>query len=188
MGETIVIIFFFILLVSLGLIAYVKLQTSNIDAQQDEQAALTATEVALKVLYLPEIQCSFENVPIHNCIDLSKMIAFTLKDPVELDDRPRFYEYYRTSELHGEYPSDSIFLLNYFDLFGYAYINLQIIVPGSDRGINHTLYSNLPDNPESVSRISTFIPVSTFNAREDEGYRYGYGILEVVSYSAGEVS
>ncbi|NOZ80661.1 MAG: hypothetical protein GXP63_03215 [DPANN group archaeon] len=196
MGETIVVVFIFIILITFGIIAYVNQQTSNIDEQKSEQNGLRATEVVLRALYLPEIRCSFDDVPVHNCIDLGKLVAFMNYDPINdsiknpngiLPAGSASRAYDRFNAKSGE-PTPEKYLPAYYDLFGYATINLSIVIPTVDENVVFTIYKNRPDWAETGATRRTFIPVSTYNPREKEGYRYGYGILEVTSYYGGQTA
>lgn len=73
MFETIavIVVFFFILVI--GLIYYSGVQNREIKKMQEEDKELRAIEIMKIATYLPELQCSMDNVLTANCIDLAKL-------------------------------------------------------------------------------------------------------------------
>jgi hypothetical protein len=76
MFETIavVIVFFFFLI--FGLVYYNSTQTKQIAAMADEDKQLRSIEIMKVATYLPELQCSTDNVLTPNCLDLTKLQSF----------------------------------------------------------------------------------------------------------------
>jgi len=103
MGETIAVLLVFFILVLIGFVFYTKIAKSNIEAEQDEQRQLKAIEVAQKASFLPEVQCSEENIITDNCIDFEKLNA--AKDIVKDNG------------------------LQYFDILGFSNITIFEIYP-----------------------------------------------------------
>lgn len=72
-GETIAVLFVFFVLIVIGFIFYVKIIKGNIESEKEELSQLRSVGIAQKVMFLPELQCSEDNVVIDNCIDLLKL-------------------------------------------------------------------------------------------------------------------
>ncbi|MBI2102126.1 hypothetical protein HYT53_05955 [Candidatus Woesearchaeota archaeon] len=75
MGETIAVLFVFFVLITIGFIFYVKVVKSNIEQEKDEFSQLRSVGVAQRVMFLPELQCSEDNIVKDNCIDILKLDA-----------------------------------------------------------------------------------------------------------------
>jgi len=72
-GETIAVLFVFFILIVIGFIFYVKVIKSNIELEKEELSQLKAIGIAQRVMFLPEVQCSEDNIIIDNCIDVLKL-------------------------------------------------------------------------------------------------------------------
>ena len=73
MGETIAVLFVFFILIIVGFIFYVKVIKGNIAVEAEELSQLRSVGIAQRVMFLPELQCSEDNIIIDNCIDLLKL-------------------------------------------------------------------------------------------------------------------
>ena len=72
-GETIAVLFVFFILVIVGFIFYVKVIKGNIEADQEELSQLKSVGIVQRIMFLPEVQCSEDNIIIDNCIDILKL-------------------------------------------------------------------------------------------------------------------
>ena len=72
-GETIAVLFVFFILIIVGFIFYVKVIKGNIELEKDELSQLRSIGIAQRVMFLPEVQCSEDNIIIDNCIDILKL-------------------------------------------------------------------------------------------------------------------
>ncbi|MDA1196430.1 MAG: hypothetical protein O2779_00515 [Nanoarchaeota archaeon] len=116
MGESVAILFIFFILIVFGFVFYMKILGSSAQVEFEENIQLQAIGVAQRVSFLPEVQCSRDNVRKENCIDLLKL--------EHLD------EIVPTNQLH------------YFDLFGFSRIRVQQLFPPGD---DLAVYDNVPD-------------------------------------------
>lgn len=74
MGETIIVLFIIIVIISLGLIVYFNFRSSSI-ASQAEEMQFGSSSMMLSVLSsIPEIKCSFK-AKDEDCIDTVKVLA-----------------------------------------------------------------------------------------------------------------
>ena len=72
-GETIAVLFVFFILIIIGFIFYVKVIKSNIELEKEELSQLKSIGIAQRFMFLPEVQCSEDNIIIDNCIDILKL-------------------------------------------------------------------------------------------------------------------
>ena len=72
-GETIAVLFVFFILIIIGFIFYVKVIKSNIQSESEELSQLKSVGIAQRIMFLPELQCSEDNIIIDNCIDILKL-------------------------------------------------------------------------------------------------------------------
>ena len=72
-GETIAVLFVFFILIVMGFLFYVKVIKSNIEIEQEELSQLRSVGIAQRIMFLPELQCSEDNIVIDNCIDILKL-------------------------------------------------------------------------------------------------------------------
>lgn len=135
MAESIGILFVFFMLLVLVMVFYSRLQGSKILEQREEDFIKKSIEIALIVSYLPEVQCSRDNVLEDNCFDLYKIGA--LGKIMAEDEKVRLY---------------------YYDQFEFSEIKINRIYPG---GENITLY----DNPKEdwVGKSAIPIPITIYD-------------------------
>jgi cbb3-type cytochrome oxidase subunit 3 len=179
MGETIAVLFIFLILVAFGFIFYARMQKSSYTEQQEENIALKAVEVAQKVSFLPELRCSSENVPVHNCIDTFKIMQFRA-----------------LAAKHN---------LFYYDAFLYSNISLEQVFPTPEPGdpifwhedpggdpaksgpCKVVIYENQPVDsagmPKWTSKTSTQVPTLLFDPIEGIAGQYYFGVLYVDVYN-----
>ena len=72
-GETVAVLFVFFILIVVSLIFYVKVIKGNIELEKDELSQLNSVGIAQRVMFLPEVQCSEDNIIIDNCVDILKL-------------------------------------------------------------------------------------------------------------------
>ena len=71
--ETIAVLFVFFLLIIIGFTFYTKIAKSNLKSEQDEFSQLESIAIAQKVMFMPELQCSQDNIAKENCFDKLKL-------------------------------------------------------------------------------------------------------------------
>lgn len=75
MGENMVILFIFFLLIGLAFIFYGKFSRQSTEIESYKSKSLKAIKVSELVSFFPEVRCSEENIPISNCFDLLRLEA-----------------------------------------------------------------------------------------------------------------
>lgn len=75
MGETIMVLLVFFVLVLLGFIFYINVMKSNIEVKREEIKQKEAIQVAQRAMFLPELQCAFRNIEANDCVDIMKLSA-----------------------------------------------------------------------------------------------------------------
>tara|TARA_Y100000294_G_C8533947_1_gene328211 strand:- start:650 stop:1129 length:480 start_codon:yes stop_codon:yes gene_type:complete len=139
MLETISVLAIFFVLVMLGLIFYSKALTSSIGTDKEESIQLDAIRISQKISFLPELQCSQQNIVKDNCIDVQKLEA--MPEIIKENEVP------------------------YFDQLSFSRIIVNEIYPGENEWVlydrplndyNHKIATNIP--------ISIFDPIENKNA------------------------
>jgi len=166
MGESIAIIFIFFVLLIFGFVFYMNVMRSSAKVEIEENIQLKAIGIAQKASFLPELQCSEENVRTENCIDLLKLEAA--------------YDMIKSNNIY------------YYDIFESSKIYIDNIFPGVTDSRERQdicpadydqekwpkcLYNNPLD--EYSNKLSTFIPISLYDSKEKT---YSFGILVVEVY------
>jgi hypothetical protein len=157
-GETITVLVVFIILIIIGMVVYSGFERNKNNEKVTEQIDLSANEIAMRAMFLPEISCSNENIPVHSCFDRMRLEAS--KNVLEANK-----------------------IDIYYDLFLYSNITVSIIFPreNPDAPIQtYTIYSNLPKN--YTSRVPTTVPVTIFEPTGEKGNEYSFGLLKVEVY------
>jgi len=136
-GETIAILFIFFLLIVLVFGFYSSIQKSSFGRKNIEVNELRSVEITQRISFLPEIQCSKDNIIIDNCFDLLKLEALMgiFEKNISLRD-----------DL-------------YYDKLGYSSITIKKIYPEENTWI---LYENPLANS---SNIFTPVPISLYDAK-----------------------
>ena len=115
--ETISVIFVFFILMAIGFIFYGKVIKGNIANDAEEISQLRSISIAQRAMFMPELQCSEDNVVKENCIDLLKLEASSFV----IDPNNPYY----------------------FDILGFSELNVTEIYPDYSW---HTVYSRkIPD-------------------------------------------
>ena len=140
MFETIAILIIFFFMVMFGFIFYARIQESAYTTEEKEVITLNTINIAEETSFLPEIQCSSENVPVDDCVDILKL--------------ERFRE---VAANNSEY---------YYYIFGNSNITIQEIYP--DPTASWELYNKPKEGWKSYSSIQ--IPTSIYNPLEHKYY------------------
>ena len=153
-GETITVLLVFFVIVIIGLIFYTKFAKDNLAIEQQEIYEQKSIAIAQRIMFLPELQCSEDNVIRDNCIDVLKLESTynVLKDPA--------------NEIY------------YFDIFEYSRVNVSLVYPKQDFGNSFVLYSKTL--PNYKTKHVTHFPVSIY---EPLSRQHAFGILQIETYS-----
>ena len=150
MGESVAILFIFFILMIFGFVFYMNILKGSAKVEIEENIQLKAIGIAQKASFLPELQCSDENVRKEDCIDLLRLDAAS-----NLIQQNHIY---------------------YFDIFEFSNIRVEKIWPPPTN--TWQLYNNTPSN--FSNRLSTFIPISLLNVTNDiPEYYFGTLIVDV---------
>ena len=152
-GETIAVLFIFFILITIGLIFYVKVLKGNIQSEAEESSQLKSVGIAQRVMFLPELQCSEDNVIRENCIDKLKLQS--------------------ASELMTNKKSD------YYDLFEFSNIVIKEINSEGNLIQIANIYSRTL-NEDFKNKFVTNIPISLYNSITR---RNTFGVLTIETYT-----
>jgi len=87
MMETIAVLAIFFILVALGLIFYSGVVTRNVAIEKEGYTQLYAIRIAQIASFLPELQCSQENIIVDNCINILNLESM----PEVIDENQIYY-------------------------------------------------------------------------------------------------
>jgi len=141
MGESIAILFIFLIFVVLGFGFYAKVQKSGFKSQQEKNIDLFAIETANKASFLPELQCSRKNIVVDNCFDILKIEAF-----------------------NGIVANNPDLVRHYYDVFGFSLITVEEVYPYTQQWV---IYNNTLNDSSS---IFTPVPISLYDAKSGMYY------------------
>ncbi len=120
MGESIAIIFIFIVLIGFGLIFYMNIMKGTTALKKEEGSQLQTIEVIQKIAFLPELQCSGASIIKQNCMDIFKLDA---AEQIIWENQ-----------------------LHYYDILGYSSVFIEEIYPYPTR--NWVIYNNSLEGAE----------------------------------------
>jgi hypothetical protein len=136
--ETMIVLLIFFILIGMGFIFYGKVSKSNFETEKFKQSQLVSVAVAQKVMFLPELQCSEQDIVKDNCIDILKLQS-------------------AVSVMNS-------YSLEYFDTFGFSEIRVREIYP---IGSTYDLYIRKPTNRlngfQTNVPVSLFDPITRTN-------------------------
>lgn len=138
MGENVAILFIFFILLVVSIVFYARVAETKVGMKQEEAFATKAIEIAQRVSYLAETQCSKDNIIESNCYDLHKLMAL--------------------SQINGLASNRA----HYYSRFRYANISINEVFPG-DSHIN--LYNFPPEEYLEKSSIQVPISICDFTKR-----------------------
>ena len=110
MGETIAVLFVFFILIIISFIFYVRVIKGNIQSESEELSQLRSVGIAERAMFLPEVQCSEDNVIADNCIDILK-----LKSAQDIMSQNEVYYYdlleFSNISVSQIYPSEATWII-----------------------------------------------------------------------------
>ena len=78
MGESIMVLIIFLFLLVLGVVFYAKIHTFISRQDKTAHQGDLSEQIAQKIRYMPELQCTLDGVVQFDCYDLIKLKAFAL--------------------------------------------------------------------------------------------------------------
>ena len=110
MGETIMILFIFMVLIVVGLTFFVRYQKGSVSAIKSDQTVKKSVQIAQLFSVLPEVVCSFENVKKENCVDILKVETAA---NVITNHQSFYFPYFKYSEIiiYEIYPNQREWIL-----------------------------------------------------------------------------
>ncbi len=134
MMETISVLFIFFVLVFVGMIFYTNFMKVRLEEDIETQQDLTKIQINQIVSFLPELQCSQDNIVTSNCIDLLKLDSASNVISNNFED--------------------------YFNFFAYSNITVKKIFPASTKDWH--LYSNVRNGSRTRTYfpISLYEPIN----------------------------
>ncbi len=146
--ETIVVVLVFFILIAISFILYGKLIRGNLETYKEESAQSNSISIVQRIMFMPELQCSNDNIIRENCIDKLKMES--AKNIISKDQNQIYY----------------------YDLLEFSDIKVRQIYP-EDK--NWELYSNRLTNFKN--KFTTNVPISIYNP-DTKLYGFGILTIE----------
>lgn len=134
MFETISILIIFFILLVIVIVFYAKVQSGSNAQKSVEYQQLRAIESMNKLLFLPELQCSRQNVDVYTCIDTLKLDALS------------------------SVMADQDNVVYYADLFGKSTVSITAIT-GVDENRTWTIYNRTEEGILTMIPVSLWDPV-----------------------------
>lgn len=135
MGETIAVMVIFFYLVVFGFSFYTGMQQRWYEDELNRQLELRVLQITQKASYIPELQCSIQNIQYDNCFDIQKAAIFSEM----LKNDPALYR-------------------RYYDIFRFSKIEIKEVYPDQ---MNITVYNHTMQN--ATDTLQSMVPVSLFN-------------------------
>jgi len=109
-GETISVLFIFLVIVILGFTFYIRIQRTTIEGDIERTSDARAIEITQMASFISALQCSSKNIVTNNCFDIMKLESFSAV--VERNKNYFFDEFlYSTLEVEKIYPDKSYWLI-----------------------------------------------------------------------------
>ena len=104
--ETIAVVFVFFILVAVGIIFYVKVIKSNVQTENEGFSQDLAVAIAQRAIFLPEIQCSQDNLIKDKCVDILKLKS---TEPLMKANEIDYFDLFEFSDIkiHQVYPTEN---------------------------------------------------------------------------------
>ncbi len=156
MGESIIILFIFFILVVFGLVFYASISKYTSGQAAVEAEEMNVENIQKEIRFLSEIQCTESGNTRFDCYDIGKIIATQ-----------------EAIQEHYDYYAQNVFLQ--------TNISFVEVFPNNDEWILYELIFT-EDNMMNVKGGSAFqIPVTLFDPIEDT-YNFGYVSIMVYKY------
>jgi hypothetical protein len=190
MMETMGVLFVFIIIIMFGYFFYAAVSQTAAKQERAEQKELQAVKIAQIVSFLPEVQCSSENIEIEPCVDLLKVDKLTELTKNNIANKNKYLELFGTSEIY----LDIIFPDGRLTKKGQQYTHeecaavilpLTCILDGTtpNKEFNsYIFYDNSPTDTTKFSKTQTYIPTAVYDVKEKQVY---FGTIVVDYYTKG---
>lgn len=189
MGETIMVLLAFFILLGIGLVLYAQYQKTSMQRSASESFEREAVRIALKMAFYPELACSEGGVINENCFDLHKAVAFANK----LNrNKPGFDEtaflFYETELRDSNISIEQVF--PEADATNMPFEASEGVSPDGEPVIKLnriTLYDNAPTvaEGESMEKFPTFIPITLRDETKGKMRKDALGMLVIEVYRKG---
>ena len=160
MGENVIILFIFFVLLVFGIIYFMRVQETKSSQQIGANIQGRGIEIARQIAFLPELQCSKTAVEQYACYDKYSLQALqTLTNDGST----------------GEY---------YFPVFGYSTVSMQTLFPKKEDPV--IIYNNTDEKQHPIAIIPTQLPVVVCDyAASTQGEVCTFAVMEIDTYNYG---
>lgn len=161
MGENIIILFIFFVLLIFAAVFFTRIQSSKTEQKIEADVTGRGLQIAQRVSFLPEVQCTKENAEIFpGCYDEFSMAALNITAK-ERENR----EYY-------------------YNLFGFSVISVRKIFPISIPPAEpYIIYNNTKEKYTSITAANVPIALCSFISSESRKGDCSFAVLKVEVYN-----
>ncbi|MBS3137038.1 hypothetical protein J4232_01270 [Candidatus Woesearchaeota archaeon] len=168
-GETIFVLMIFFILVTIGAVFYVKIQSISAGDEQKKQLELHTLKIAQQVKSLPELICTQAAIEEFDCIDKLKFEAFKSRLEDTSDKSKKFKQYYDNIFLNVK-----ISIKEVYPTYTASSENSEEVDTTIEKKDN--LFDNMLKNVKSIN--SMFLPITFYDPITNQ-YSFGYIRIEV---------
>lgn len=184
MGETIMVLLAFFILLGIGLVLYAQYQKTSMQRSAAESFEREAVRIALKMAFYPELACSEGGVINENCFDLHKAVAFAQK----IQNDENMFLFYETELRDSNISIEQVF--PEADSTNIPFETSEGVSPDGQpvTKLNRiTLYDNAPTvaEGESMEKFPTFIPITLRDETKGKVRKDALGMLVIEVYRKG---
>jgi len=163
MTETIFVVFIIMIIVLLGFVFYSKFQEQSLKEKQKESRNLKVIEMAHRMSFWPELECSEAGVSEFMCLDRSKLI--TLGNFIVMSKQ-------ENNQLN--------YASNYYQaLLGNSRITVTEVYPSATHLLGENYWEIWNNTGTKKTTDMVRIPVSIYNPLT---HNYAFGIMELQAY------
>jgi hypothetical protein len=166
-GESILVLLIFFILLTIGLIFYAKVQSHVSEKEMDQFNAKRTIDMALAVKFLPELQCTMQATEEFDCIDALKLRAF--KEMMQNNENPSYRRYFARM-----FPNAKISIKQ-------SFVPMGVILPPDLEEGGVLLFNNTYTGEAEATGIQRLsLPVTIYDPITDSN-SFGFVVLDTYS-------
>ncbi len=159
MGENVIILFIFFVLLIFAVVFFTRIQSAKTQQQIDIDVTGRGLQIAQRISFLPEVQCTKDNAEIFaGCYD-----EYSIRALNSLAEKGENREYYYT-------------------MFGFSKVSVNKLFPAQSE-FPYIIYDNTKEDYTSI--ITTNVPISlcNFTSLESRKGECSFAVLKVEVYN-----
>lgn len=159
MGENIIILFIFFVLLVFAIVFFTRLQSAKTEQKIDVDVTGRGLQIAQRVSFLPEVQCTKDNAEVFSgCYD-----EYSVKALAKLAEKGENSQYY-------------------YSIFGNSNISIKKIFPGNNE-LSNVIYENPKKDYTSITTTNVPISLCSFKSASSRKGDCSFAVLKVEVYN-----